>query len=156
VDEAFAKYKPNSIYIQAKDLLIYQIDYEKHELISIIDANSQPLRKSIFFNIERLAQNRDYFEGLKEYIQTQEREGNDVRLPKINEEIVAVKEQGKLVIGLYNIKRKQVVRRIKLTTKQTKFDADEVEKIKRTLKKAKTRALEDVMSSVANKLKFNF
>jgi len=43
------------------------------------------------------------FGRVKEFIQIEEAKGNEVKLPKINSELIAVKEKGTLLVKLYNI-----------------------------------------------------
>lgn len=67
--------------------------------------------KSIFRDVgPTKLQKLEYYESLKEYIQNEEQLGNEVRLPKLNEEIVAVKNKNSALVKLYSIKKKRVVR----------------------------------------------
>jgi len=66
--------------------------------------------KSIFRDVRRRSANQEYFESLKEYIQQEKLKGNEVRLPKINEDIVAVRVKDTNLVQLYHIRLKRVVR----------------------------------------------
>ena len=66
---------------------------------------------SIFFDLEHLDQNSEHKPFLKEKISEEERLGNEVKLPKRNDEIIAIKKKGTNTILLWDVKKHQVVRR---------------------------------------------
>jgi hypothetical protein len=66
--------------------------------------------KSIFRNAGRRSVNEEYFESLKEYIQQEKLKGNEVRLPKINEDVIAVRVKDTNLVQLYHIRLKRIVR----------------------------------------------
>ena len=70
------------------------------------------MRRSIFF--DRSNQINEMDEYLKEFLQDEESKGTHIRLPKFNDDIIVIKEQGKLIIKLYDIKKRKVVRQIKI------------------------------------------
>ena len=90
------------------------------------------MMKSIFFDLDRKEHNDKYFEGLKEYIQEEERNGNTVRLPKLNEEIIAIQEKGSNLIKLYDIRQKVVTRQFKLDFADTIWLFEEDQELDRS------------------------
>lgn len=70
--------------------------------------------KSIFYDIKRQNQNREFFEDLKEYVEQKQAEGHEVRLPKKNEDIIAIRLKDTNLIQLYNVKQKLIVRQFNL------------------------------------------
>ena len=97
--------------MQGKDLHLYIIDFVQNVLIKkIADVRQSIEMKSIFRDVRRRSANQEYFESLKEYIQQEKLKGNEVRLPKINEDIVAVRVKDTNLVQLYHIRLKRVVR----------------------------------------------
>jgi len=57
----------------------------------------------VFYNPEKRDDLQPYFENVSGFVQDMERQGNDVRLPKINDEIIAVREKDSLLLKLYDV-----------------------------------------------------
>jgi len=93
------------ICVQAKDLFLYIIDFEKKAVVFKMDQTLTSIQmKSLFFNLQTKDQNLPHYEHVKEYVQEQRLMGNVVKMPKRNEDVVAVLEKGTCNILLYNVK----------------------------------------------------
>lgn len=114
------------ICVYGKDLNVYFINYEQHELLRKVCG--EPLKsmmpKSIFFDGGKRAKNLPYFEHLKQYVEDEESRGNRVRMPKLNEEVVVVLDKNTVNIRLYHTKKKRVIRQLKLSMDAVSFDAE--------------------------------
>lgn len=111
------------ISVVAKDLHLYIIDFERKIVTKkITSVRFHPVMKSIFFNIHKKQENGIHFTHLKEYIQEQKRLGNTVKMPKINEDIIIVKEGKTSVIKIYNIKKREIVRQFILEKEEQFFE----------------------------------
>lgn len=66
--------------------------------------------QSLFFCSTRYPANGQYFVAVKQFIQEQERQGHQVRLPKLSENFIAVKEKDKLIVRLHDMSTLQIVR----------------------------------------------
>ena len=61
--------KISQITIQSKSLCIYIVDYELGRVIKKIDKEFQVSMKSIFYDIKKQEENREFFQDLKEYVE---------------------------------------------------------------------------------------
>lgn len=59
--------------------------------------------------------NHQHYEGFKEFVEHQEHLGNTILIPKINEDVVFIREKDSNFILVYNIKTKLIVRKFELT-----------------------------------------
>ena len=60
-------------------------------------------------------------DNLREFIESQEKAGNKVLIPKINKKILAVKIGTSNLIKIYSIKLKTFIRQFVFTTKEVEF-----------------------------------
>ena len=81
------------------------------------------LMKSIYRDINSKEQNLKHYEHLEEYIKVQRQQGNIVRLPKINKNLVATQIKDTAVIKLYHIQQRKVVRQVKLQFEDATFNS---------------------------------
>ena len=81
--------------------------------------------KSIFYDTSKRAENEPYFQDLNEFIQQKEAEGYQVKLPKLNEEIILVRKD--LLVEVYDVRTRKRVRQLLLVKEEEFFDAERQE-----------------------------
>jgi hypothetical protein len=81
----------NLIYIHAKNLKTYIIDYVLNMVVEVVEQNQSYMMKSIFRTKKGVEYNYTRHEELKEKIQHWEAMGVEVRLPKYNKEFVVLR-----------------------------------------------------------------
>ena len=79
--------------MQSKELFLYQIDFIEQEVLRKVDDYRHSLEmKSVFYNTYlRDRGSLKEFQPIKELIEHQEGIGNKVLMPKVNNQILAVK-----------------------------------------------------------------
>ena len=81
----------NLIYIHAKNLKTYIIDYVLNMVVEVVEQNQSYMMKSIFRTKKGVEYNYTRHEELKEKIQHWEAMGVEVRLPKYNKEFIVLR-----------------------------------------------------------------
>ena len=81
----------NLIYIHAKNLKTYIIDYVLNMVVEVVEQNLSYMMKSIFRTKKGVEYNYTRHEELKEKIQHWEAMGVEVRLPKYNKEFIVLR-----------------------------------------------------------------
>lgn len=92
------------IYIHAKNLKTYIIDYVLNMLVEVVEVNQSFMLKSIFRTKVGQEQNYAQHEELKEKIQQWEADGIEVRLPKFNQEFIVLCDRDTVLMSIYCLK----------------------------------------------------
>jgi hypothetical protein len=80
------------ICVQAKDLCLYIIDYDQGKVIKKVSSNTLTVHtKSIFFDLGSVEANSEHFGPLKEKIEEEQRLGNEVKIPKKNDQVIIIR-----------------------------------------------------------------
>ena len=77
--------------------------------------------KSIYYDHNKKDENGQYFQIFNEFVQDNEARGNIVRFPKINDDIIAIKNGKNMDIMIYDIKRHQFIRKLMLESEDMKI-----------------------------------
>ena len=84
------------------------------------------MKKSIFYNDNNWLKNQKYFSLLKDFIEHQEKHlGNQVLMPKINEEIIILWHKNTNLMTVFNTKTLTVARKFKLIVDDDTYIRDE-------------------------------
>ena len=106
LDDFGLKARTDQIAVQTKELKVYLVDYVLKAVVASDITPQNIVQRSIFQDVQygmRWERNRVLYEPVKEFIQTQERLGQKVLLPKCNDEFIAVFEPATQLLRLFQL-----------------------------------------------------
>ena len=115
----------SNIVVQAKSLYLYLIDYYTHKVLKKIQVGMHSINmKSVFYDTIPHCKEKQLklSEEIKEFVEDQEKQGNNVLIPKINNKILAVQIGTSNLIRIYSLKLKTFIRQFLFTKQDVAFD----------------------------------
>lgn len=100
----------SQICVQAKNLSLYIIDFTSKRVVRRIRDPVSVSFKGIFYDFQNQARHLPQYDGLKEFIQAQEAEGNTVMVPKLNPDFVAVQQGKSRAVKIFSLKTQTFLR----------------------------------------------
>ena len=115
------------ITVQAKNLHLYKIDFTNQKVIEVHSEMNSIKLQSIFYNFNDRDKNLSSFSEFKELIECEEQKGNQVLIPKLDADLLAIRQGSSNTVKLYSITLRAYFREIQIEIADVNLQ-DQIEK----------------------------